>query len=92
MSQQGHQYLSSPQTSYVATNDNRIPKYIIKIEIMEAVDAPNNEVDIKGRAKTQYLVYDCWDDDVYYKTQQLLAHISKRLGERNERQAGTLNH
>lgn len=64
MSQQGHQFLSSPRTSNVATNDNRILKFILEIEIIEAINAPNNEVNNKVRKKTQCLVYDYWDDDV----------------------------
>lgn len=86
MSKRGHQQLCAPQASYVATLDNRIPKCLIKIELMDAVDIPDNEVVMVARAKTQYLVYED-RDDIYYKALQLFTQISKKLGERNESQA-----
>lgn len=74
---------SSMQTSYVAAMSNKIPKYILRIELLKC-EENETEVNVTGNMKSQYVIYD-ESDNVLYKTTQLLWQIGGELGVRNEK-------
>lgn len=75
--------LSSVQGSFVAGVDNKIPKYILRIELLKTEET-ETEVEVQSRVKSQYLIYD-ESDNVLYKTSQLLREITAQVSERNEK-------
>lgn len=76
------QQLQMARTTYVATSDFRIPKYVVRIELHKA-DETETEVVLRSHAKTQYVVYD-EADNVLSKIRHILYQISAEMGERTE--------
>lgn len=68
--------------SFVAGVDNKIPKYILHIELLKA-EQSQTEVELNTKVKSRYLIYDD-SDNVLYKTMQLLREITAHVSERNE--------
>lgn len=63
------------------TND--IPKYVLRVELLKCEET-DSEVIVVGNSKAQYVIYQ-EDDNILYKTTQLLKQISAELGVRNEK-------
>lgn len=80
---QNQQFLPIGKTSYIATSDRRLPKYVVKIEVYE-MDETETEIVMRSQARTQYVVYES-NDNVLQKAYQLLYQISAQLGERAEK-------
>lgn len=73
----------SMQGSFVAGVDNKIPKFILRIELLKTNES-ETEVQVQSKVKSQYLIYD-ESDNVLYKTSQLLREITAQVSDRNEK-------
>lgn len=77
------QQLQIARSSYVATCDHRIPKYVIKVELLKA-DETETAVVMRSCVKTQYVVYE-EADNILTKIHHILYVISAEMGERTEK-------
>lgn len=68
--------------SFVAGVDNKVPKFVLHIELFKAEES-QTEVQLHPKVKSRYLIYD-ENDNVLYKTTQLLREITAQVSERNE--------
>lgn len=70
------------QPSYIASMYNKIPKYILRIELFKCEETLR-DIRTSNISKLQYFIYD-ESDNVLYKTTQLVGQIGAELNQRNE--------
>lgn len=66
--------------SYVSAMDSKMPKFILRIELLQL----EAEVEPQSIVKAQYSIFE-ESDNVLYKTSQLLREITAHVSDRNER-------
>lgn len=71
------------QASFIAAMNNNIPKYVLRVDLLRCVET-ETEVEVVANSKAQYVIYN-ENDNILYKTTQLLWQIGAELSSRNEK-------